>query len=73
MSQKAKKPRLERSDDSDYTDQEIAIHASYDEEEFTLSSPRSRGDTGNAVDTLGYAHKLVVIALYRCMYLCMCG
>ncbi len=48
MSQKAKKPRLDRSDDSDYSDQEISIHASY-EDEFTIASPRfgeHRGDTG---------------------------
>ena len=49
MSQKAKKPRLDRSDDSDYSDQEISIHASYGDE-FTIASPRSgaedRGDTG---------------------------
>lgn len=54
MSQKAKKPRLDRSDDSDYSDldQEISIHASYGDE-FTIASPRSgaedRGDTGTRI------------------------
>ena len=49
MSQRSKKPKLDRSDDSDYSEQEISIHASFDEEEFTISSPRSREerrDTG---------------------------
>lgn len=55
MSQKSKKPRLDRSDDSDYSDQEISIHASY-EDEFTISSPRSREDR----EDIGIAHKFVV-------------
>ena len=62
MSQKAKKPRLDRSDDSDYSEQEITIHASY-EDEFTISSPREgRGDTGiklHSYSKLHYAQEFI--------------
>ena len=70
MSQKPKKPRLDRSDDSDYSDQEISIHASY-EDEFTISSPRSRegrGDTGITYKFIVNIKVRVVVQL-----MCICG
>lgn len=52
VNKESKKARLDKSDDEDYSDQEISIHGSYGDE-FIISSPREEGeDTGRSVNAI---------------------